>query len=148
MAIQEVVDFLNSTVKVKLAPSKIHGVGVFALVDIPKNTKLFADRAPQPYKISEGNISKLFTHIREHLIERWPSITKGKGFVYPDYFIQGFMNHSEDPNYDNKLDITTRDIVAGEEITEDYRNCEGWESAYPWLSPLDKKQEDTTIQVN
>lgn len=148
MSTQDVVDFLNSTVKLKIAPSKIHGVGVFAMVDIPKGTKLWADRAPQAYKISQGNLSKLFPYIREHLIERWPSIVVGKAFAYPDYFIQGFINHADDPNYDNKLDVTVKDIVAGEEITEDYRNYDGWEKAYPWLYPLDKKEGADTIQTN
>ena len=147
MSTQDVVDFLNSTEKLKIAPSKIHGVGVFALVDIPKGTKLFADRAPQPYKISQGNLSKLFPYVKDHLAERWPSMLVGNGFVYPDYFVQGFMNHADDCNYDNKLDLAIRDISAGEEVTEDYRNIEGAEKAYPFLYPLDKKATDTTIEV-
>ncbi len=31
------------------------------------------------------------------------------------------MNHSDDPNYDDVKDIAIKDIQAGEEITEDYK---------------------------
>lgn len=128
------IDFLNVTVKVKLAPSPIHGVGVFAIRDIPKQTKLFADRSPHPYRISPGNLGKLFPQVRELLTQRWPGIVQGKGFAYPDFHIQGYMNHSDDPNYDAHLDLSLRDIEAGEEITEDYRQIEGWEEVFPFLS--------------
>lgn len=127
------VDFLNQTVCMRIAPSDIHGVGVVAIKDIQKGKKLFADRAPHPYKVSEGNLSKMFPEVRELITERFPQATKGKGFVYPDAFLQGYMNHSDDPNYCNITDVALKDIKKGEEITEDYRNIEGWKDAYPWL---------------
>ena len=130
---QTAIDFLNNTVKMKVAPSSLHGVGVFAIKDIQAGSKLFADRAPFPYKISVGNVNKLMPAIKDHLVDRWPSILQGKGFVYPDIFLQGFMNHSDEPNYDNKLDLSIKDIKEGDEITEDYRQIEGWREAYPFL---------------
>jgi SET domain-containing protein len=134
MSTTNAIDFLNATVKLRIAPSPIHGVGVFAMRDIPKGTKLYADRAPQPYRISEGNLSKLFPDVLTELSERWPRMLLGEGFAYPYCFIQGFMNHADEPNYDNALDIALCDIKAGEEVTEDYRAIPGWEKAFPWLA--------------
>ena len=134
MNTEQQIDFLNTTVRMRLAPSTLHGVGVFAMKDIPKGTKLFADRAPTPYKISAGSINKLFPDVRAHLIERWPQIVNGGGFVYPDVHLQGYMNHSDTPNYDAHLDLTLKDIATGEEILEDYRQISGWEQAFSWLA--------------
>lgn len=128
------IDYLNSIVKLKLAPSKIHGVGVFATKDIGAGTKLYADAMPFPYKVSPGNQKKLLGHVRETIAEQWPKMVAGVPFAYPSCIFQAYMNHSDDPNYDSNLDLTTRDIRAGEEITEDYRRIEGYTEIYTWLA--------------
>jgi SET domain-containing protein len=133
MSTVDVVDFLNSIVKTRIAPSPIHGVGLFAIRDIPKGMKFFADHMPRPYRLSAANQSKLFPEVRALLMERWPRMVDGEAFGYPDTYIQGYMNHADDPNYDLTLDVALRDIKAGEEITEDYRLIPGWERAFPWL---------------
>jgi SET domain-containing protein len=127
------IDYLNSIVRLRVAPSPVHGVGIFATKDIPKGTKLYADQAPLPYKISKGNLDKLFPDVKDLLLERWPRMVEGEAFAFPDIFFQGYMNHSDDPNYDNKTDTTLKDIQAGEEIFEDYRNIPGWEQVYTFL---------------
>ena len=139
---------LNSMVKCKLAPSKIHGVGVFAITGIPKGQMLWANVFPQFYSLPYSHFSKLFPEVKQLLLERWPGIAggvtmlDGTRFAYPDTLLQGYMNHSDDPNYDAFLDIARRDIKKGEELTEDYRLITGWEIAHPWLveKKLDKKK--------
>lgn len=132
------IDFLNGAVRLEIRPSKIHGVGLFATRHIEKGSKLYATMAPTPFKVSQGNLTKLLPEVKEMLVSRWPGILNGHGFIYPDFHMQGFMNHSDTPNYDNRTDTTIRNIEADEEITEDYRNIEGSNEAYPWLSPIDK----------
>ena len=127
------IDNLNSRVKVKLAPSKIQGVGLFAIRDINKGDKLYANVFPQAYKLPYGGLKKLFPEIREIILDRWPRAVNSEGFMWPDTFLQGYINHSEDPNYDCINDIALRDIKTGEEITEDYRRIDGWVIAYPWI---------------
>jgi len=129
----DVIDFLNATVKMKLAPSPIHGIGVFAIKDIAAGTKLFADRMPFPYKLQPADQTKLFPEVRELLVSRWPRMVLGEPFGWPDVHFQGYMNHADEPTYDGTLDIVIRDLKAGDEITEDYRRIPGWEEAFPWL---------------
>lgn len=140
----ETISLLNSLIKIRLAPSKIHGVGVVAMRDISKGTKLYAEIFPKPYLIPMGSMNKLFPEIKEYLLERWPQIVNGSAFMYPTERAQAFMNFSFTPNYDAQNDVTLKDIKKGEEITEDYRLIPGWEIVYPWI----KKMENETIKRN
>lgn len=124
---------LNTYITTRIAPSKIHGVGVFAMRDLPKGTKLYADIMPRLYNLPHRYFSFLFPEVREMMLERFPQIVNGSNFVHPDTRIQAFMNHSDDPNYDAKEDILLRDVKKGEEITEDYRRIENWGKVFKWL---------------
>ena len=134
MTQDQAIDLLNSHVKLRIAPSSIHGIGVFAIRDIPKGARLNADLAPIPYKVPYSSFNKLFPEIRELLLERWPQIVNGSAFCYPDVRLQAYMNHSEEPNYDARTDIVLKDITKGEEVTEDYRLINGYAQVYPWLT--------------
>lgn len=141
MNTEQTIQFLNEVVKIRVAPSKTHGVGLFAMRHINKGTKLFADMFPQAYKISEGNLSKLFPDVQKHLQEVWPRMTLGEPFMWPFCFLQAYINHNNEPNYDCIMDITTRDIKEDEEIFEDYRVLKGWNKAFDWIT-VDKPNID------
>ncbi len=128
---QQQIDKLNSEVKTYLGPSKIQGVGVFALRDIPKGTKLYADNAPFVYNIPYSSINKLFPEIKEQILGQWPQIVNGSKFAYPTCRTQAYLNHSIEPNYDAINDIALKDIAKNEEITEDYREIPNWHQIYP-----------------
>lgn len=140
---------LNATVKCKLAPSKIHGIGVFAIRDIQKGERLYvrpdASQSPELrvwYKVPFGSFGKLFPEVRELILDRWPSVVNGGLFTSPnEQWPVLWMNHSDDPNYESKTDSALRDIRKGEEITEDYRTMDNWEKVFPWL-----KQNETGNQ--
>lgn len=127
------IEELNSIVKIKLAPSKIHGIGVFAMRHIPKGTRLYAQAYPRSFRVSPGNLNKLLPDIKKYLLGKWPYMAKGGSFAWPDCFIQGYMNHSDEFNYDLKTDTAIRDIKADEEITENYKDIDGWQSIYTWI---------------
>lgn len=124
---------LNNYVKTKIAPSKVHGVGVFALRDIPKGQKLYTDMAPRMYNLPYKEFRNLFPEVRKIILGRWPQIVNGSAFVFPDTRIQAFMNHSDTPNYDAVNDVALDDITEDTEITEDYRKIPGWEKIHTWL---------------
>lgn len=145
MNFDEQAAWLNSVVKLRLAPSPIHGVGIFAMRDIQKDTKLYADAFPQLYNLPYSSFNKLFPEVRDLILERWPRVIEGSGFAYPETFLQAYMNHSDDPNYDGQKDITLKDIKAGEEITENYRIGTNWPKAYPWL--VVKKERKISIPL-
>lgn len=129
---------LNREVKVRIAPSKIHGVGIFAIQDIQKGDKLHLDDAPILYTLRHADFSKLNDVVSDLLLERWPQIVNGSNFLYPDSRLSAYMNHSDQPNVDAENDIALTDIAVGEELTEDYRLIPNWEKVHKYL--LDKNE--------
>ena len=116
--------FLNNTVWATLAPSKTHGIGVFAIRDIPKGQKLYCypfARTTLELKTLDG----ILPEIRDIIIQRHPLATKGGEFMSPndDSVLIVFMNHADTPNYDKETDTTLIDIKKGDEIFEDYGEC-------------------------
>ena len=140
MSNEEQIDNLNAMVKVKIAPSPIGGVGVFAIRDISKGQKLYCNFFPFQFSLPYSSFGKLFPEVRELLLERWPTITMGSKFFYPETCLQAYINHSQEPNYDCVNDIALKDIKVGEEVTEDYKLIPGWEVAYPWLVEVKPKK--------
>ena len=131
---------LSSTVKCKLAPSNIHGIGVFAIRDIKKGEKLYVQPAlwtrPAWFTLTLAALKEIPPEVREIIMGRWPQVVNGRYFMSPnfDQRLLAFMNHSDIPNYDEKDDTALRDIKAGEEIFENYKNMLNWEKAFPWLT--------------
>lgn len=122
----EVVHYINNTVWATLKPSKINGIGVFAIRDIPKGTRItdysvHNIRDIKIFTLKEEEFEKIHTEIRELILDR---AVFGSPMVFysPNYeqTLQSFMNHSEDNNSDGEIAI--RDIKQGEEITENYHN--------------------------
>ena len=122
MSIDEQVEYLNRTITCFLAPSKIHGIGVFALRDIKDREKLYCQEYErQPFKIPFDRMKKE-VNAWELIQSYHPTITVGGHFMSPSEatLLVSYINFSENPNYHRALDIALRDIKKGEEITEDY----------------------------
>lgn len=130
---KQAIDMINDVAKVKLGVSEVHGIGVFAIRDIKKGDRVYADAMPNMLDLPYDKFKKLNKEAAEMILERFPMVTQGSHFMVPDTLMQIYMNHSDTPNYDNKTDKALKNIKAGEEIVEDYRAIEGWEVAYPWL---------------
>ena len=116
------VDELNQWVKTYIGPSKIAGVGLFALRDIPTGQKLYADMVTKIFTLPHKEFRNLFPEVREKILEQWPQVVNGSHFFFPTIKLQAYINHSSDPNYDASNDVVLKDIKVYEEITEDYRN--------------------------
>ncbi|MGO9171781.1 MAG: SET domain-containing protein [Rhodomicrobium sp.] len=127
-------------VRTILAPSDIEGLGLFAGQNIPKGTIV--------WKFVPG-VDALFD---DSEIESLPAVTQNicRRYSYLDpaskkYVLCGddarFENHSENPNTAGAypsgepfgVDIATRDIHEGEEITCDYRSFDA-EFSYKFTS--------------
>ena len=130
---KEAIDKLNSEIKVRLAPSKVHGIGVFALQDLYVGEKLHADTMPNVYKIPYGSYSKIWPEVGDLIRERWPSVVNGEPFMMPEALMIAYMNHSENPNYSNTTDLILKDVKKGEEVFENYKDIPNWEVAFPFL---------------
>jgi hypothetical protein len=118
----KIVTSINEFGKTKLAPSKVcDGVGIFAIVEIPKNFILFQD-------VSADTIHIPFTEIYDNAVKKHLAsicISDSVGIylsrTYNNINMSYYVNHSETPNiyYDWNLDefVTLRDILPGEELT-------------------------------
>lgn len=133
---------LARTVKCTIAPSKVHGVGVFALRDIKKGEQLYCTLTVKPnwYTVGYDKLKKYLLpahpEIMQLLMDRWPQIRNGSQFISPNYDarLTSFMNHAENANYDPNTDLALMDIKAGEEVFEDYRVIPNYQEIYPWLA--------------
>lgn len=124
---------LNSTVKTKIGVSKIHGVGLMALLSLEKGEKLYADNIPRVYTLPYSSFGKLFPEIKELLLGQFPQIVNGSHFAYPTTRLQAYVNHSNEPNYDAVNDVMLKDVRAGEEITENYKLIKNYKKVFKWL---------------
>ena len=117
---------LNDEVWCKLAPSPIHGIGVFAIRAIPKGQKytnygIWNLKDNEPKVFNEEDLNNALPEIRnlildQMLFEQARPIT----FYSPNTnaCLQSFLNHSNTPNTDGFKAI--QDIKKGEELTENY----------------------------
>lgn len=133
---------LCGQVKCKIAPSAIDGVGVFAIRDIAEGERLYVrwtkDLPAHRYTLSFSDLGKFdrsYPEVKELILAHYPCVVNGCQFLSPNYDAKMicFVNHSDNPNYDELMDTALRDIKKGEEITENYKNMPQWERAFPWL---------------
>jgi hypothetical protein len=113
----------------RLRPSKIHGVGVFAIRDIPKGTDLFPhDDAELVWKkksvLGLGRLPKEIRRLYQDFC-----VIEEKGHLYgcPASFnlmtVSWYLNASKKPNVSSDKHFNffaSRRIKVGEELTVDY----------------------------
>ncbi len=115
--------FPHSNVYTRLRPSKIHGVGVFAIRPIPKGTLLFSSDEEICW-IEGKEIAKLPKTLRE-LYEDFCIIKDGRYGCprnFNDLTMGWYLNDSTTPNIvvDEDYNLwAVRDIAEGEELTID-----------------------------
>tara|TARA_Y100000593_G_scaffold95087_1_gene199403 strand:+ start:2413 stop:2856 length:444 start_codon:yes stop_codon:yes gene_type:complete len=123
MTKKEIINGLNKFLNCRVKASEIHGVGLFALKDIPEGTSIFGQQDP---KIGA---SHFFTHLQlkklpEEIIQLlydYNFITD-TGMHLPDYawnyfHLSSYINHSEAPNV--SYDIETNEFLALRDINKD-----------------------------
>lgn len=130
--------YIKNKVFTKIQPSRLSGVGVFALRDIPLNTKLFEPWGGDTgyYPISEKDLKqlppKLYSHIKDIFLyspdfpkdtDTYVYLTNGCHWIYttPYYFVNSGLENS---NIDKDSKKTLRDISDGEEILSNYGRYE------------------------
>lgn len=113
---------LNDHIKCTIAPSKIHGVGVFAIRDIKKGENLWLHGSPVKILHRIKDMSKLKPEIRALIQQRWLLAHRGSPFLSPhdDVWLSSFINHSDKANCNKYTDEARENIKKGEEITHDY----------------------------
>jgi uncharacterized protein len=110
----------------RLKPSKIHGVAVFAIIDIPKETYVFPDDNESIVWIDKTIVESLPKALKQFYDDF--AIITPEQYGCPTSFNKlttaWYLNHSGTPNIaaDPQFNFyALRDIKAGEELTVDYR---------------------------
>ena len=136
--ILDALSYIKTHVYVKLKPSKIHGIGVFALKDIPKDTFIFEEWMGDggKFPISEQDLQslpkELYNHIKDIFLysvdfpqntDTYITLNKGCHWIYttPYYFVNSDVKNY---NIDKNTLKSTRLIKSGEEILSNYGRYE------------------------
>ncbi len=124
----ELLNELHHSTFAMIQPSTIHGIGVFAIRDIPTGTKnIFSKESGEWIKVSRAEVDALPLHSR-NLVETH-CLFDDDHYYLPDYGFKKldiviFLNHSDHPNIisvnDGVYFEAIRDIPCGEELLIDY----------------------------
>ena len=135
MTKDELLNELSAETYVAIKPSAIHGIGVFAIADIPKGCRdLFSKNVGNWIKLPIADVEKLPGHSRS-LIETYCLYDEENYFV-PDYGFKvmdlvNYLNHSSAPNIvsvnDGEYFEAIVDIPAGNELLINYELIAGVE---------------------
>jgi SET domain-containing protein len=138
MTKEELLKELSQETYVALRPSAIHGIGVFAITDIPKGCKdLFSKNIGSWVKLAVADVDKLPEHSRS-LVETY-CLYDEENYYVPDYGFKvmdlvNYLNHSSSPNImsvnDGEYFESIMDIPKGAELLVDYGeivDVEGYE---------------------
>ncbi len=119
---------LQQSTYVMIQPSPLHGIGVFAIRDIPMGTRdMFSQGVGEWIKLTIAEVEALPKHSKD-LVENHCLFDEDVYYV-PDYGFKLvdlviYLNHSDTPNVfsvnDGEYFEAIRDIVAGEELLVDY----------------------------
>lgn len=125
---ESLLQHLQQSTYVMIQPSTLHGIGVFAIRDIPKGTRdMFSQGVGEWIKLTIAEVEALPKHSRD-LVENHCLFDEDFYYV-PDYGFKLvdlviYLNHSDTPNVisvnDGEYFEAIRDIAAGEELLVDY----------------------------
>jgi SET domain-containing protein len=121
----------HSNVYTRLGISKIHGIGVLAIRDIPKGTKVFSEDKSKLvwFTAEELELDTLSPPLRQFYEDFCVLVIKDGSKMYgcienfTHLTIEWYLNHADNPNVycDKNYDFyTLTDIRAGEELTSSY----------------------------
>lgn len=113
-------------VRTRVAPSPIHGLGLFAAEAIPRGTPVWRFHEGFDHAFTRAEFAELPAPAREHL--RWFSyFDAAQDSLIKSGDLCCFMNHADAPNTgagphasEPVITVALRDIAAGEELTCDY----------------------------
>lgn len=128
----KIIKDLEENIYCRLKPSKINGVGVFAIKDIPKGTNIFKQTKKVKFIAVDQKLvfqnQKIDKEVKK-MVKDFYTVVKGKiylpNFSLNEIDISFFLNRSKSPNVvDEKGEefFALRDIKKGEELTADYAN--------------------------
>lgn len=128
MTKEQLLNQLHADTYVMLKPSPVHGIGVFAIRDIPKGCRtIFSQGVGEWIKLSFAEVEQLPEHSR-NLIETY-CLYDDENYFVPDYGFKLmdlvlYLNHSAEPNVasvnEGEYFEALKDIKIDEELLVNY----------------------------
>jgi len=125
---KQLLKHLESNLYVRVKKSDVHGVGLFAIRDIPKGVDPFQSIYQEKYvEFDKKELEHLPKEVKK-LIHDYCAEEENKVWI-PEYgfnptHLLRFINHSNAPNVktvdDGTVFVTTRKIKKGEELLSNY----------------------------
>ena len=128
MTKEDLLHELSNNTWVMIKPSGTHGIGVFAVKDIPKGCREMFSKAMGEWATIPGKeIDELPAHAKD-IVENYCLYDEENYFVPAQGFkvmdLSLFLNHSDTPNIisvnDGEYFETIKEIKKGEELFVDY----------------------------
>ncbi len=128
MTKEALLNELANNTWVMIQPSGVHGIGVFAVRDIPKGCRnMFSGEMGEWTTVQRAEVAALPQHAKD-LVENFCLYDEDNYFLPAQGFkaidLSLFLNHSAEPNVisidDGAYFETTRPIKKGEELLVDY----------------------------
>ena len=116
-------------VKYKLDKSNIHGVGLFTEENLKKGQVVYTASPLLDINITKEQFETLDDKEKQEM-RRWGFWDKVNEMWHADFDVTRFVNHSENPTltqdakYKDAYLVATRDVKAGEELTQNYLEFE------------------------
>jgi SET domain-containing protein len=137
MSKNKLIKHLENDIYCRIGVSKISGVGVIAIRDIPKGTdpfKTLSKEKEEIIELSKDDIKKVDTNVKKIIgdffgnLNTYDVLASGPNNINVSFY----MNHSDKPNIDiiEKTNskymgfITNKNIKKGEELTINYSKYE------------------------
>jgi SET domain-containing protein len=128
MTQEELLQELRHEIWVMLKPSPVHGIGVFAIRDIPKGCQTIFSRHQNDWvKLPIREVEQMPDHSR-NLVETY-CLYDEENYYVPSYGFKimdmvNYLNHSSTPNVrsvnDGEIFEAMEDIPAGTELLVNY----------------------------
>lgn len=116
-------------IKYKLDRSKYHGIGLFADQDIKKGTLIYTASPILDVNITQEQFDSLDDKEKQE-VRWWGFFDEQSQKWHVDFDVSHFINHSnegtvtQDSEYTEAYLVASRDIRAGEELTQNYLEFE------------------------
>ncbi|HSD56499.1 MAG TPA: SET domain-containing protein [Candidatus Saccharimonadales bacterium] len=117
-------------IKYQLKTSELHGIGLFADQAVRKGDIVYTASPLLDLNITQEQFDSLDQKEKGEILW-WGFFDEPSQMWHVDFDVSKFINHSyipsltQDSNHDDACLLATRDIEAGEELTQNYLEFEG-----------------------
>ncbi len=116
----------------KLKASELHGIGLFSDQEIKKGELIYTASPILDLNLTQKDFDSLAQKEKDEILW-WGFFDQPSRMWHVDFDVSKFINHSYEPtvnqdaSYDEAYIVAAKDIVPGEELTQNYLEFESQE---------------------